>query len=593
MSDGSPMPVTLLHRPTRRWRRWVAAATGAVGTVVLSSGLVALAPPALADTAPPAGLAATVSADPLPTTQIDGVAWTQTVIGPTVYVGGSFTNARPAGAAPGTNQTPRTNLLAYTLSTGVLVGSWAPSANAPVLSLASSPDGSRLYVAGQFTQVAGQPRNRVAAFSTATGQLLSTWAPDVNGKVNSVVATSSTVYLGGEFTSVNGAGRTKVAAVSAANGSTLPFNAVLAGGYGVRSVVVSPDASKVVIGGSFTSTNGSTNPGRGMAALDASTGASLPWAVNSLIRDAGTNAAMYSLASDGDSVYGTGYDYYGTAEDGFEGSFRARWSDGVLVWMEDCHGDTYSVFPTTDAVYVTGHSHYCGNVQGFPQTSPNWQFHHSLAFSKAPSGNVITADPLGYKSYAGQPDPTLLAWFPEWVEGTYTGQSQAGWDVKASGDYVLYGGEFPAVEHVAQQGLVRFAKSNIAPNKVGPQTQGGSWTLSTRSLRAGEVRLSWQANYDPDNTLLHYQVFRQDKGTTTPLWEGDLRSTFWNLPLMTYADTSVTAGNSYSYRVKATDPFGNWTWTDWTPVTATSAVVSPYVNAVFNDNAQSYWRLGE
>ena len=43
----------------------------------------------------------TVSADPLPTVQIDGVAWTQRVIGNTVYVGGRFTTARPAGAAAG------------------------------------------------------------------------------------------------------------------------------------------------------------------------------------------------------------------------------------------------------------------------------------------------------------------------------------------------------------------------------------------------------------------------------------------------------------------------------------------------------------
>ena len=595
ISIAMPSVRVLAARSQGRSRRFgvrlaVVALAAAAG---LSAGAVVGAPAAVADTAPPSGTPVTVSADPLPTTQIDGVAWTQAVRGNTVYVGGQFANARPAGAAPGTNLSARTNLLAYTLSTGALVTSWSPAANAPVLSMATSPDGSRLYVAGQFTTVAGQTRNRVAAFDTASGALVGNWAPNVNAKVNSVVATNSTVYLGGEFSSVNGVARTRVAAVSAANGSTLAFNATLDGGYGVRSVVVSPDGTKVVIGGSFTSTNGSTNPGRGMAALNATTGASLPWAVNSLIRDAGTNAAMYSLASDGDSVYGTGYDYYGTAEDGFEGSFRANWSDGSLVWMEDCHGDSYSVFPAGDAVYVTGHSHYCGNIGGFPQTSPNWQFHHSIAFAKAPSGNKVTADPLGYKSYAGQPAGTLLNWFPTWVEGTYTGQSQAGWDVKASGDYVLYGGEFPAVDGVNQQGLVRFAKPNIAPNKFGPQTQGGSWALNAKSVRAGEVRLGWNANYDLDNTKLHYDVYRSDKGTTTPLWSTDLSSTFWNTPAMSYVDPTAVAGQTYSYRIKATDPFGNWTWTDWTPVTVSSTSASPYVNAVLGDGAQSFWRLGE
>ena len=44
----------------------------------------------------------TVSTDPLPTVQINGVVWAQIVIGNTVYATGQFSQARPAGAAPGT-----------------------------------------------------------------------------------------------------------------------------------------------------------------------------------------------------------------------------------------------------------------------------------------------------------------------------------------------------------------------------------------------------------------------------------------------------------------------------------------------------------
>ena len=40
--------------------------------------------------------------------------------GNTVFAGGSFSNARPAGAAPGTNLIPRSNILAYNLTTGVI-----------------------------------------------------------------------------------------------------------------------------------------------------------------------------------------------------------------------------------------------------------------------------------------------------------------------------------------------------------------------------------------------------------------------------------------------------------------------------------------
>ncbi len=80
------------------------------------------APPVRADSLPTTpGTPATVTGDPLPTVQINGVAWSQVVLGNTVYVAGSFTNARPAGAAPGVNTTPRSNLLAYDITTGNLI----------------------------------------------------------------------------------------------------------------------------------------------------------------------------------------------------------------------------------------------------------------------------------------------------------------------------------------------------------------------------------------------------------------------------------------------------------------------------------------
>src|SRR5699024_1251138 len=206
--------------------------------------------------------------------------------------------------------------------------------------------------------------------------LISSWRPTANTTVQDIVATNSTVYVVGEFSNIGGVPRPGIAALSASSGAVLDFNPLLTGGYGARSVVLSPDASKLVVAGSFTAPNGSTDPGRGMAALDAVTGESLPWSVNSVIRNAGTNAARYSLASDGDSVYGSGYDFYGSdIDDGFEGAFRADWSDGEMVWMEDCHGDTYSVHPFGGAVYTATHAHYCGNIGEFPQLNP-WHLNH-------------------------------------------------------------------------------------------------------------------------------------------------------------------------------------------------------------------------
>ena len=97
-----------------------------------------------------------MTSDVLPTVQIDkGVVWSQAIVGNTVYAGGEFSNARPAGAAPGTNLIPRSNLLAYNLTTGKLISSFAPSINGVVEVVRASPDGTRLYVGGSFNQLTG------------------------------------------------------------------------------------------------------------------------------------------------------------------------------------------------------------------------------------------------------------------------------------------------------------------------------------------------------------------------------------------------------------------------------------------------------
>ena len=49
----------------------------------------------------------------------------------TVYVGGSFTNARPAGAAAGQNPWPAATSCAFDVTTGQLIASFAPMVQRP------------------------------------------------------------------------------------------------------------------------------------------------------------------------------------------------------------------------------------------------------------------------------------------------------------------------------------------------------------------------------------------------------------------------------------------------------------------------------
>ncbi|RFA14645.1 cell surface protein [Subtercola boreus] len=548
---------------------------------------------AQADTAPTDPTAATspptVSADALPTPQINGVVWSQTIIGNTVFVGGNFTTAQPAGAAAGVNTVSRTYLLSYNLTTGVLNTGFAPVLNGQVKAVTGSPDGTRLYVGGAFTTVNGVNRYRVTALDPSTGAVVTSWAPGTNSTVSAIVATPTAVYLGGTFSSIGKDVRNKVGAVTASNGTNLAWDPNAAGGD-VTALTISPDRTKVVVGGSFTSLGGYTNPGYGLASTDAVTGQIIgAFAVNNLIRNGGTQASITSLTSDSDSFYGSGY-VFGQGGN-LEGSFRADWATGNIVWVEDCHGDTYSAASTGTALYIAGHPHYCGNIAGFQQTPQPWVFHRALAFSKSAT-QTITNDPLGYYNFAGNPAPTLLNWYPDFNTGTFTGQSQGPWSVATNSQYVVYGGEFTQVNGKRQQGLTRFAVRSIAPNTQGPLNSGSAFKPSVISLAAGTARVSFTANSDRDNENLTYAVYRNGN-LNTPVYTTAAASSVWKTPNLGFTDTGLTPGASYSYRVRATDPLGNTVIGDSVSVTVTAASPSPYTSAVQNDTPASFWRLGE
>ncbi|SDM64494.1 PKD repeat-containing protein [Geodermatophilus siccatus] len=572
---------------------------GLVSTLLLGTGLAVLpATGALADSAPldPADPATpvTVTADPLPTVQINGVAWSQVVVGDVVYVAGRFTTARPAGAPAGVNEVPRDNVLAYDVRTGALITSFAPSLNGQALSIAASPDGSRIYVGGDFTQVNGQPRSRIAALTPA-GALVATWRPAVQGQVRAIAATNDFVYFGGNVTAVGAVSRTRLAVVTAVDGSLTTWAPVP--GYGstagntdgnrtltneVLSMVLTNGNTQLVVAGRFDTMNGVR--ATGVAAVDAFTSVTRPFAINQQLTNQGVNSAIWSLSTDGTAVYGTGYNFFGPGN--LEGSFAAEVTGGRVRWINDCWGDSYATHPMGGVLYQANHAHDCDDIGSFPeQTERVWK--RATALSTAATGIVGN---LHHPTWQRQPAPTVLPWFPTMAAGTATGQAQAGWSVSGNGRYVVYGGEFPTVNGVAQQGLVRYALPSIAPNRVGPDVSGSTPTAAV--LGAGTVRVAWRAASDPDNEHLTYRVYRD--GGTTPVATLTRPSQWWDRPVLGWTDTGLTAG-AHSYRVTVADPAGTTVSLPQVAVQVPAAGTSAraYSSAVQADGATSYWPLGE
>ena len=562
--------------------------SGLVAAVLVPLGAIALAPaaPAAADEPAPVGASgtpATVSADALPTAQVNGIVWDQVIVGDIVYAVGKFSAVRPAGSPAGQNESPRGNAMAYNINTGEILD-WAPTTDESIHAIAASADGQTLYIGGDFTQLNGQTVWRIAAVKAADGQRSPLGAASHSVKALSVSADGSTLYMGGAFTQINRSARQRAAALDLRTQKLTDF-APAVDNYSVEAIVGAADGSAVAIGGSFESVGGSDRPGYGLAILE-NDGSLRKNNVSNVVRGAGSRAAVMSLKADEHGLYSASYSRTGS----FEGVMRQNWNTGDIDYMADCHGDSYDVLPAGDVVYVASHTHDCSNIGGFPDAS--FQYHSAVAYTNAATGTVQHTHMGNYQDYYGQNGTTNLNFYPSFTPGKVTGATQSAWTVEGNDKYVVYGGEFLAVNGTAQQGLVRFARRDIAPNKQGPMDKGGAFKVSGSSPRAGVVSLSFKANWDRDDKTLTYNVFR-DSMNGQPVSSQSVTAGFWERPDLSATDV-VDPGSTHRYRVQVTDQWGASTTSDWVTVKAGEGQgLSKYGARVLADGAAHYWSFDE
>ena len=162
--------------------------------------------------------------------------------GSTVFVGGTFTSAGGA---------ERINLAALAASTGAALPGWradASGAYPDVLSLDVS--GDRLYVAGRFVGIDGILRKRLAAVDVTSGNVVPSFNPAADAGIREVVVSpdGSKVYAGGTFTSIGGQTRLNhVAELSAATGAATSFNPPVGGGN-IITIEIAADGSRFFFG---------------------------------------------------------------------------------------------------------------------------------------------------------------------------------------------------------------------------------------------------------------------------------------------------------------------------------------------------------
>ena len=226
--------------------------------------------------------------------------------GATVYAGGTFTSL---------GGEPRDHLAAVETTSGAVDPSWVPATNGTVAALTVSEDGSKVYIGGDFTDVRGRVRNRLAAVDAATGTL-EAWDP--NAKDGTIVALSvsgSQVYAGGTFKGLGAAPRLTLGAINLANGEATPWAPVLknldsagrpiAGEPPiVQALALSEDRRIIYVGGNFSHVRGPGGtdlPRDNLVALDAATGLALPD-----FNPGALQGTVRSLAVNGSTLYAGG-----------------------------------------------------------------------------------------------------------------------------------------------------------------------------------------------------------------------------------------------------------------------------------------------
>ncbi|WP_306908027.1 DNRLRE domain-containing protein [Arthrobacter sp. B3I9] len=422
-----------------------------------------------------------------------------------------------------------------------------------VRALAVTPDGTRLYVGGQFGAISGVNTTRLAAIKLPGCTVDTTFKPQpISAVVRTIAATNTAVYFGGDFQSIGSTPRGRFAAVDN-NGALLPW-APDANAPG-RALTVPAGRNVAVIGGDFATVNGVAS--QSLAVVDATTGAN--------VRAYG--AAFIPRTSFTKSIVDDGQSFYigneGTGSGVFDGRARFSLDTYDQTWRDTCLGATQAVDVYNRVLYAASHEHDCSTMN---QLADGERQH-------------LTAQSVD------NPAPQL-GWSPDTNEGIgeMIGPRALVHTSKGSGDVLWVAGEFTTTNGKAQQGLTRFGPG---PGTVAPSTPSN---VSAASLVSGENQIRWRASLDNDDSELTYSVYRN--GSSTPLGTVKGSSLWWSTGQVSFTDKTALPGTQYSYRIRATD--GTNTGPLSASVTVTTARnTAAYPAAVLGAGATTYWRLDD
>jgi hypothetical protein len=285
-------------------------------------------------------------------------------VGSTIVLGGTFTSV-----TKGTTTFARDGLVAFEAKTGVVSTTFAPTLDGEVETVIPAADGTSVYVGGAFTTVNGTTHRKLVKLSVADGSVVAGFNPPVlDGKVNDLALDDNTLFAAGAFTTVDAVSRPALASFNATTGALttrldLSISGVNNGGTtAVSKIALTPDGSRLVAIGNFAEVAG--QPRGQIAVIDTSTTPATvaPWATD-LFPDVcadGFNSYLrdLDLSPDGDYfVVSTTGAYRGTST---LCDTISRWEISGATGDEQPTWVDYTGGDTTYAVAATGVAVYAG-----------------------------------------------------------------------------------------------------------------------------------------------------------------------------------------------------------------------------------------
>lgn len=288
--------------------------------------------------------------DTFPHTDISVAAITE--IGDTIYVGGKFTHVEIASTRQRIGQS---FLAAFDRTTGAWISTFRPTIDGNVWNLEATDDG-HLIVAGQFTNVNGEPRTAgVAMLDATTGAVDPTWRVSIDRSgsenrpmVRALDIADGYVYIGGNFTRITGTDGSVTQVIQAARVrlETGDVDASFVPNFDGIVFDIDADGERVYAVGNFSTVNGQRAIGLGV--LDTADGSTVP-GLRPYVQTNDFQSYQQAVLVLADQVWQAGSEHSRQAY---------RRSDHALLrsWVSDPFGDGQALAELDGIVYAGSHA---------------------------------------------------------------------------------------------------------------------------------------------------------------------------------------------------------------------------------------------